>query len=209
MKQICKGKLRIISRHPVLDQVAIDISENISDPETMALPVNVYVGAHKFRKKHILKNGYNLRIQTEHFFDQSGRTMWRKQSKLRILRHVLLYDRILDLFEHNRAAYQWLPSRLRSKVDFGPYIFPNAKIDYSGHSIDKVVFYGSVNQRRSQKLASIPDGLVHCVDSGTFGDPLNQTIKNHLAVLNVHFSEGVYTEYPRILSAYLRGKTVI
>ena len=55
----------------------------------------------------------------------------------------------------------------------------------------------------------IPTDYRKGLDEGIFGAALDEKIANASAVLNVHFSAGVYTEYPRLLSAYLAGKPLV
>ncbi len=209
MQEITKGNLRFYSRHPTLDQVAHDIAHGISDPKTLALPVNIYVGTQKFRRTHLRRPGHHLGLQTEHFFDETGRQMWRRQKWFRTLRNAVMYDRILDLSTFNRPNYQWLPKPLLSKIDFGPFIFPKGSFAFTPCTIPKALFYGYVNDRRATLLNEIAPDLVDLAPLDTFGTALERAIQDHMAVLNIHFTDGIYTEYPRLLSAYLQGKAII
>jgi len=69
------------------------------------------------------------------------------------------------------------------------------------------VFFGTVNARR-KKLIGASEAYI-TLNEGIFGAALDEKIANASAVLNVHFSAGVYTEYPRLLSAYLAGKPLV
>jgi hypothetical protein len=42
-----------------------------------------------------------------------------------------------------------------------------------------------------------------------FGQSLNQTLGLSLAIMNIHFQQGVYAEWPRILLAYVNGKILL
>ena len=50
---------------------------------------------------------------------------------------------------------------------------------------------------------------VKILPTGTYGADLILELDKAAAVVNVHFEHGVYTEVPRLLSAYLAGKPVI
>jgi len=93
-------------------------------------------------------------------------------------------------------------------VVFGPYIFPSKKnlfIFKSGGFIN--LFYGGVNERRQEIIENL--NLNYEIVSGVLGIELKKIVSESLAVLNIHFQDGVYTEWPRLFSALLCGKVVI
>lgn len=209
MYEVKKGNLRFFSRHQALNNEAYNMSSMINDPKVLKLNINIYVGIHQFRKKYLQKNGYNLGIQTEQLFDEMGNRMWRKQKKHRMLRDVIIYDKILDLSEHNKPSYVFLPKFFHSKLDFGPYIFPKVAIKKSPLKGEKYIFYGSLNNYRDAIIEKTGNNLVEIVKTDTYGKNLSKMISESRAVLNIHYKKGIYTEWPRILSAYLHGKVII
>jgi len=209
MYEIKKGNLRFFSRHQALNQDAYNMASMITAPKVLNLKINIYVGIHKFRKKYLKKSGYHLGVQTEQLYDEFGNQMWRKQRKYRLLRDLMIYDRILDFSDHNKLSYQWLLKRFQSKIDFGPYIFPKKTIDISPFSKEKYIFYGSLNAHRNEIIEKIGHNLIKIVKTDTYGKELSEKIFDHKAVLNIHYKEGIYTEWPRVLSAYLHGKVVV
>lgn len=209
MREIKKGNLRFLSRHPVLDQLAADMANYVSNPIALRKNINIYVGTHKFRRIHIRKSGLNLGIQTEQLIDETGNKMWRKQKKYRTIRDIMRYNRILDLSLSNSKVYNWLPEIFKSKIDFGPFIFPTDKIAYSKGNIKKTLFYGFMNERRRQIINGIEKNTINCCAPDTFGAKLSDEIKDHMGVLNIHFNDGIYSEWPRVLSAYIHGKPII
>lgn len=84
--------------------------------------------------------------------------------------------------------------------------FSERQTGFKGVSIEKYIFYGSINTRRAELLKRLPTEYIAQLPLNTYGPDLDEAIANHLAVLNIHFDDGVYTEYPRLLSAYLNGK---
>ena len=203
------GRLTILSNHPVLDQVARDIAAGV-DP--LALPdrdIRLFVGSH--RKFHTALFGPGLRIglQTEHFFDDAGAAMWRRQRRWRTLQQVLRFHVVLDLSPANRPLYTWLPAALQRRVVFGAHIFPSHPVAAQPGQHPWFVFYGEVNARRASVLASLTPGTCAVLPKGTYGPGLDAAIKASAGVANVHFNDGTYTEYPRLLSAYLAGKPFV
>ena len=97
---------------------------------------------------------------------------------------------------------------VEAKVLFGPHIFPDAAIT-PNFQPEAPVFFGALNDRRRGLLADLQAKRpVEVAPHGTFGRPLDALIAKQGAVLNLHFREGQYSEYPRFLKAYVRGKPV-
>lgn len=199
-------RLVLLSCHPVLDQVAQDIARGVAPEALPELDIVVCVGAHKRFKGLRRRTGIKVCIQTEHFFDANGKPLWRKRRWGRILTNLLMCDHLLDLSPYNEPAYRWMPRWLRKNVVFGPKIFPSKPVNQS-HGNGKAVFYGALNKRREAQLSAHDDYTT--LGKDVFGPALDVAIAQASAVLNVHFSEGVYTEYPRLLSAYLAGKPLV
>jgi hypothetical protein len=192
--------------HEVLRDVARDLSRTITRPPSR--PVDVYVGVHNISEP--VKTGrFRIGIQTEQFFDAHGKRMWRVPRERFIRRYALFYDRLLDLSASNMRLYDELPPELRSKVSFGPHIFPDTPV-VPDFKPTPPLFFGSINTRRNGVLRKLlmhrPIGIA---PRWTFGADLDRLIAAHGSVLNLHFVEGFYSEYPRLLKAYLRGKPLL
>ena len=200
------NRLSIFSCHPILDQVAEDIAKGIAINALPDKDIVVYIGAHKRFKGLTKRKGFKICVQTEHFLDARGQSLWRKPRWVRMLANLLICDLMLDLSIYNKKVYRWLPRALKNKVVFGPKIFPSAPVKHvEGNGT--ALFFGTVNTRR-EKLISGSETYA-TLDDGIFGAALEEKIANASAVLNVHFSAGLYTEYPRLLSAYLAGKPLV
>lgn len=202
-------KTNLISNHPVLDQVALNIAQGIDPMCLPDYPTHVFIGAHKLFTGAAKKRGKRVFIQTEHFFDSEGLPLWRRHKWLQLLYNMIVSDLFLDLSVYNKAAYDFLPKVMKKKIHFGPYIFPSHAISFSEGNGD-VVFVGSVNQRRKNIITKLRDkGTQLLIGSNVFGSELETILNSCSCILNIHFSNGTYTEYPRLLSAYLKGKPVI
>jgi hypothetical protein len=196
----------LYSGHRVLRDFGNDLAACITAP--LSEPVDVYVGVHVLDRP--LDTGrFKIGIQTEQYLDRNGQPMWRIPKERFRLRHATFYDVLLDFSADNAPAYDFLPEALRQKIVFGPHIFPMAPIapDFQPEA---PVFFGALNDRRRALLAELQArSPVEVAPHGTFGRPLDALIAKQGAVLNLHFRDGTYSEYPRFLKAYLRGKPVI
>ncbi len=196
----------LYSGHRVLRDFGNDLAACITAP--LSQPVDVYVGVHVIDRP--LDTGrFKIGIQTEQYLDQTGQPMWRIPKERFRQRHATFYDVLLDFSADNAPAYDFLPPELRAKLIFGPHIFPDAPItpDFQPTA---PVFFGALNDRRRTLLADLQaKSPVEVAPHGTFGRPLDALIAKQGAVLNLHFREGTYSEYPRFLKAYLRGKPVL
>lgn len=207
------GQLTFVARHPVLSDIARTMAGyDLPAGLTSAAPIIIYVGSHRFSNR-ILPRGLKIGIQTEHFLDDHGRALWWKARRWRLLRQVLKFDMLVDLSAANAPVYQFLPGFLARKVVFGPYIFPDQLPDFTpgGESGDApVAFFGALNPHRQARLEAIGQSLrVQVLPEGCFGPDLHRHLAPAKAVLNLHFADGKYTEYPRLLSALLAGKALI
>lgn len=192
--------------HRVLSDFAQDLSRCLTGP--LSDPVDVYVGVHVIDRP--IDTGHlTVGIQTEQYHDRTGRTMWRIPRGRFRQRHASFYDVLLDLSADNAPAYDFLGEDLRAKLMFGPHIFPADPIDPDIQP-GAAVFFGAMNERRRGLLTGLQaERAVDIAPHGTFGRTLDTLIAGQSAVLNLHFREGEYSEYPRFLKAYLRGKPVI
>ncbi|MGI3185245.1 hypothetical protein [Nioella aestuarii] len=210
-----RGNLTFLSVHPVLDQMARDILGGLPDAACDGPPTTVYCGVHQEFGDAWSRPGFRIAIQTEQLYEAGGAALWpsRKRSNLqRILKAVRRSHRVLDLSACNAAFYDaelGLPKN-RQKLSFGPHIFPDTPLPYTPPTKDGILFFGwTGGKRRKSVLQGIEGVEVTLVADGTFYDALDRMIRDHRAVLNIHFEAGVYTEAPRLLSAYVCGKPVI
>lgn len=201
------NRLVLLSNHPVLDQLARDIAAGVL-PESLPLKdMVVCIGAHKRFPGLIKRSAFKICVQTEHILDANAQPLWFKPKRwVRIVINLLLCNLLLDLSPYNKKAYCWLPSSLRKKIIFGPKIFPSKTVKYTSGN-GKFVFYGVLNNRRRQLLNG--NKTVTVLEKGIYGAELARNIAEASGVLNIHFASGIYTEYPRLLSAYLAGKPFI
>jgi hypothetical protein len=192
--------------HRVLRDFANDLTRCISGP--LSRPVDVYVGVHVLDRP-VDTGHFKIGIQTEQFLDSAGQPLWRVPKERFRLRFASFYDILLDLSALNAPAYDFLPPELRAKLRFGPHIFPAAPIAPDIQSTPPV-FFGAMNERRRSLLSSLQaQRPIEAAPHGTFGPSLDALIARSGSVLNLHFRDGTYAEYPRILKAYLRGKPVL
>lgn len=210
-----RGNLTFLSVHPVLDQMARDILSGLPDASCDGPPTTVYCGVHQEFGDAWSRPGFRIAIQTEQLYDAGGAALWpsRKRSNLqRILKAVRRSHSVLDLSASNAAFYDGElghPGN-RRKLSYGPHIFPASPLPYTSPKQEKILFFGwTGGKRRKDVLQGIDRFKVTIVDDGTFFDALDDMIRAHSAVLNIHFEDGVYTESPRLLSAYSCGKPVI
>ena len=206
LQKLTAQNVDLYSGHRVLRDFAGDIARCVTRP--LARPVDVYVGVHAINRP--AETGrFRIGIQTEQFLDRSGQPMWRVPRERFRHRYAVFYDLLLDLSPDNAPAYDFLPPELRARIVFGPHIFPEAPVAPQP-SDTPPLFFGSLNDRRRSILARLQaDTPVEIAPHGTFGRPLDALIARHGAVLNLHFRDGEYSEYPRFLKAYLRGKPVL
>lgn len=205
IQKITAHNVDIYAGHRVLRDFANDLAACVSGP--LAEPVDVYVGVHIIDRP--LDTGrFKIGIQTEQYLDRNGQPMWRIPKERFRHRHVTFYDVLLDFSADNAPAYDFLPEASRQKIVYGPHVFPEAPIT-PNFQPEAPVFFGALNDRRRGLLADLQAKRpVEVAPHGTFGLPLDALIAKQGAVLNLHFREGQYSEYPRFLKAYLRGKPV-
>lgn len=205
-EQLTVHGVNLYFSHYVLRDVAEDLARTITRP--LSRPVDVYVGVHDVDRPE-KTDRIRVGIQTEHFFDANGERMWHVPRERFIRRYTTFFDHLLELSHSNSAVYDPLPPEMRGKVTFGPHIFPEAPIE-PDFKATPPLFFGTINDRRNNLLRRLmlhrPIGVA---PRYTFGADLDPMIAAHGAVLNLHFVEGRYSEYPRLLKAYLRGKPLV
>jgi hypothetical protein len=200
------GGLRFVARHPILSEIADQLA-SFDLGDLVARHAAIYVGAHSFTKR-LLPPGFKIGLQTEHFYDQTGAKLWGLPSRAAILRWALQYDILLDVSPLNAPAYEFLPGSLRRKIKFGPHLFPDTLPAYAGSSGD-LIFFGAMNDRRRAEIAKLGQlQSLQVLPYGTHGQALQAQITRAGGIVNLHFSAGVYSEYPRLLTAALAGKAV-
>lgn len=214
-----KGDIRFFSQHKILSQLADEIIKGL--PDISHGKVNVFVGAHHNFDRYWHLPGLKVSLQTEHYFDENGNALFGSYSD-KVLSNIEVAltnsDIFLDLSAHNEPFYLTQygsgceVSKHLHKLRFGPHIFPDSPVSYNGND-GKAVFFGHVEAAklpwRSEVLDSIDATWLEVIEGNTYGEQLYDRIDAAGAVLNVHAQKGVYTEVPRLLTAYLRGKTVV
>lgn len=209
LQKLRLGRVVLLSKHPVLDQVARDILAGLCAENLPDRRITVYVGLHRNYGLHALRPGRRLAIQTEHYFDADGRPMWRRMKRWRSLKAVLLNHLVLDLSPANRPHYDFMPGFLRRRVLFGPHIFPCNAPAFQPGETSAFLFFGEMSDRRRALLAALPEGVAQVAPPATFGADLAQMVARAGGILNLHYAEGRYSEMPRLLSACLAGKVVM
>lgn len=198
--------LTLVATHPVLQDVAHDLLRSWGAAGALARPVVLHVGAHRSERLPDLEGALQIGIQTEQMYDEGGHKLWKAFGKARLSRMVQQFDIVLDLSGANAPAYDLLPPEERAKIRFGPWIFPTDPPPprVPGHGL---LFVGAVNDRRALALAALGDLAVRVPD-GTFGPAVAAALEEAGGLLNLHYEDGVYSEYPRLLKAVLAGRAV-
>lgn len=212
------------SGHPVFQQLEWDLRKVLSGQSG---EFEVVLGVHE----GVSPQGRNLpviAIQTEHFFDENGRRMPRMRSRnpfylakqiLNIRAAVLSSSVLIELSSANRPLYSLMGlsrKTLSEKCLFGPYIFPSEPPVPWASGDPSAAFYGTLTERRTQVLKSsfgasraATDQLTVTYLGNVFKQGLELEISKHQLVLNIHAYDGVYTEWPRVLSSLLNGKPLM
>lgn len=203
------GRLTLVSNHPVLDQLARDMLAGVDPEQLPDRDICLYVGIHRNYKIDLFDHQFRVGMQTEQYFDENERPLRGPERFRTLLKYMLLFDVILDLSIANRPRYSRLPGWMRRKVHFGPHIFPSRPVSYRPGLKMQASFFGWVNERRSEILHALPPDYYQLLPEHTYGAKLFDAIATSSGVLNVHFLEGIYSEYPRLLTAYIAGKPFI
>jgi len=211
-----RGNVSVHAPHKILDQLGRQILEGLAvDDFIDAGDVLIFVGCHHDFGLSAQRDSLRIGIQTEQFFDQSGAELWGMLRKPKavagLLRNLACVDVMLDINVANSAWWdaQDLSDGNRTKLHFGPKIFPSEPRQFQGKKNGPNLFFGDLSGRRGTILRQLEPGKVKILPTGTYGADLMRELDNAAAVVNIHFEHGVYTEAPRLLSAYLAGKPVI
>lgn len=205
-----RGNIQILSRHKILDDIATDLLAGLSVEFNPARRITIFCGIHKFFGPDVFRRGYKIGIQTEHFYDEGGKFIARRSWEIpQVLRFVRRCRAILDLNPANWPMYENLPAREKSKITFGPHIFPPVPPKFCPSIDDRAVFFGTSSGRRSRILESLDPQRFQRLKSSKFGAGLIAELSKFGAVLNIHHDEGIYTEAPRILIALKAGKPLV
>jgi hypothetical protein len=206
IKVLQAGNISVTGNHVVLEDLARDLVRSLDGCPEISKPVIIHVGAHRSRRLIDQTKAIQIGIQTEQMCDTSGRPLWKLFSRQRLSRMIKEFDVILDLSFDNAPAYDSLPDTGVSKLRFGPNIFP-LRPPATRPPGKGLLFVGAMNERRRDSLRLLGTRAVQ-VPPGTFGRDLDRAIEQAEGLLNLHYFEGVYTEYPRILKAVLSGRAL-
>ncbi|SDD81719.1 hypothetical protein SAMN05421538_102502 [Paracoccus isoporae] len=191
---------------PILTQVGRDICNGLR--LDAAQEMTMFIGAQLFEPPPDTR-GLRIGLQTEHFFDESGAALWSRFPPRMIGAVIQRYDVLIEMSFCNAPLYAHLPPELRRKVAFGPYIYPDFQPDFRPGT-GRPVFFGTPTDRRKARIRGMRKRLkIDRMPRGTFSETLAGVLEPASAVINIHLKEGRYTEYPRMLSAYLNGKMVL
>ncbi|SDD16645.1 hypothetical protein SAMN05421538_1012 [Paracoccus isoporae] len=187
----------------ILGDVANDLSQNI--PEGHGLIGTVLVGIHKiFAVPRI--SGRRVGVQTEQLFDSHGKKMWKNFHEPRMRRHANGLDGVLDFSFSNTPAYAALRWNRQQKIWFGPYVFPDFPVRFRARG-SGITYVGSQSERRKPILEGLAQAHpLKIADQPIFGKDVAAFLTGGAGVLNIHHTEGIYSEVPRILKTYMAGK---
>lgn len=208
-----------ISPHPILHELCKDICKGLQNDRFPGQKlIWVFCGAHKFFSIIKYLPGKHLYIQTEQLSDVNGRRLWGMNNK-NIVKNIKLNLKkshiFLDINTNNRDFYKNLDidESDKRKIILGPYIFPSREIPFRAElEKNQLIFFGSMNERRSRIINDISrkfNQKIKVIPEKTYGKILRAEIRSCSAVVNIHYVEGTYTEVPRVLSVYLKGKPIV
>jgi hypothetical protein len=205
-----RGKILFLSRHEILDDIAADLADGLSadfEPDRKLL---IFCGIHKVFGPDVLRPGFKIGIQTEHYYDETGAFIGRRKWEIaQVLRFVRRCAAILEMNPGNRPIYDRLSAKDKAKIVYGPHIFPVEAPSYKEPSNQRAAFFGTLSDRRRAVLGQLDPSKFSHLKSGKFGDELVTSLEGYAAVLNIHFDPGLYTEAPRLLLAFKSGKPVV
>ena len=205
-----RGNILFLSRHRILDDIASDLADGLASTFSPDRKLAIYVGLHKFFGPDVWRRGYRIGIQTEHYFDQEGDFIGRRKWEIPIvLKAVRKMDAVLEINPGNRPIYDALPIEERSKIVFGPHIFPQSAPGYANYKERKAIFFGTPSDRRRKILGALDQDKFHSLSGGHFGPDLVDAARRYAAILNIHFDAGVFTEAPKLLLALKSGKPLV
>lgn len=210
-----RGSVKVRSRHKILKQLGQDILEGLSVNDIAELgDMMVLVGCHHNFGLFPLGSSFCVGIQTEQFLDQNGRELWGMVKKPKgiadLMKNLSRVDVMLDTNISNRSWWeeQDLSPKDRAKLYFGPRIFPSEPRAFRSVPGGPNLFFGSMDGRRGSVIEQLGGVNVKVLPRGTYGTKLENELNAAGTVINIHFDEGIYTEAPRLLTAYLAGKPI-
>ena len=201
-----------LADHPILKTVSLDLLESFKDIH-FPKAITFYVGAHRSFSGYWSKKNIRIAIQTEQFYDSSGRKLWSFDNG-EVLQNIKISlkncDVFWDLSKDNARFYEEneLDTVIGGKGVFGPYVFKKNYEKMRKIVNPHLVFYGTPNDRRNELIKEFKSPKVQVLKR-IYGDRLNKMIDQSAGVLNLHFEEGTYTELPRVLSAYNRRRVLV
>ncbi len=200
------GSVQFVACHSVLADFARDLARALGAAPEVRRPVVIHVGAHLSSRLPGHEDALQIGLQTEQILDATGKEMWFSFDSRRIEGLVSEFDLVLDLSIHNAPAYRSLPVSDRARVKFGPHIFPDHPLPTLEPG-QRLLFAGAVNSRRRSALDDL-GSRARVLEDGTFGEAADLALIAAEGMLNLHFVDGVYTEYPRLLKTVLAGRAL-
>jgi hypothetical protein len=171
------------------------------------LPLHVYIGAHQWIFDALPKSSINIGIQTEQYYDQNGKKLWGYRPKFFSYLLFNKFDYLIDYSSFNDLAYGRIKDSKR--IFFGPYLFPDQAKSYLTSSNNLLLFVGDMSSRRREVLSSLqPRQKKVNFIKDKFYEALIPELNRCEGIINIHHQNGVYTEWPRILMAYVSGKVI-
>lgn len=201
-----------IADHPILKTFALDLLYSLKNFQLQS-PITFYVGAHRVFSGYWSKNNLRIVIQTEQFCDSTGQPLWwsdNSEFTLNIKKSLENCDVFWDLSQHNMPFYKAnnLDGLIQKKGFFGPYVFQTKPKKMRSVNREHIIFCGTLNDRRKELIKNFKGPKVKIVQR-VYGAKLNDMIDKSAGVLNLHFADGIYTELPRVLSAYNRSRVLV
>ncbi len=201
-----------IADHPILKTFSLDLLYSFKNLQ-LSKPISFYVGAHRAFSGHWSKKNIQIAIQTEQFSDEIGQQLWwsgHAELIQNIKNSLENCDVFWDLSQHNMPFYQanGLEKMVKKKGVFGPYVFQKNEKKMRALSYKHIIFCGTLNNRRKELIKNFQGPKVRIVQR-VYGTKLNKMIDQSAGVLNLHFADGIYTELPRVLSAYNRRRVLV
>lgn len=217
------GSIRLVSRNEsLLDGFGQDLALVLgsSSGHKNFHPAVFLLGIHLgMRGLAVGKDEKLVVVNTEHLFDAEGQALPRLKTRnpfllnglrsnfSQALKHA---DLIVDLSEFNRSFWESLrciPKKGMEKILFGPFFFPDSEpLQHSAG--EGLAFFGTMTPRRLRSLEAFVHKNQVSVYEDVFGQELLELSQASEAILNFHAYEGVYAEWPRLLSALLAGREV-
>jgi hypothetical protein len=171
--------------------------------------IAIYVGIHEWINDDINNGCTNIGIQTEQLFDVNQKKLRGYTSSLLTKFYLNKFDYIIDLSDLNKPGYSLSKSEV-NRVIFGPYIFSHrdkhCKERGCKANSSKLLFIGKPNERRNNILKEYYSTNDYELINGLFFNDLDEKIQESTGLINIHYEDGIYTEWPRLLLAFENNK---